>query len=145
MMPFVPLMTQMVVDGFVNRRQPPVSVRKSDVLLAALAFFGVAAAGVCALLSFYFFMRGMALTPSLAALITAGLALTVTVVSCGVMFMLRHFRRRAVVEKKETSPSALEGMLAVMGGELEEMIADNPATATVLAGLAGFAAAEKMH
>lgn len=147
MTPFVPLITQMVVDGVVNRKQPPVSVRKSDVLLAALAFFGVAAAGVCVLLSFYFFMRGMDLTPSMAALATAGLALAITLLSCGVMVLLRHFRRRAVIEKKEVAalPTSFDDVLDVVGDELEDIIAENPATATALAGLAGFVLAEKMH
>lgn len=145
MTPLVPLITQMVVDGVVNRKQPPVPVRTSDVVLAALAFFGAAAAGVCTLLSFYFFMRGLDLTPSLAALATAGVGLAVMFLSCAAMFALRHMRRRAVIRQKEPRASAVESVLAVMGGELEELVADNPATATALAGLAGFVAAEKMH
>lgn len=147
MTPMVPLITQMVVDGVINRKDPPIPVRRSDVLLAGLAFFGLAAAGVCALLSFYFFMRGMDLTPTLAALATAGLALGVALLACAGLALLRHVRRNAKIAAKPAPilPAGLDGVLDIMGDELEDVIAENPATATALAGLAGFVLAEKMH
>ena len=146
MTPMVPLITQMVVDGVINRPQPSVPLRKSDVVLAGLALFGLAAAGVCVLLSFYFFMRGIDLTPSLAALATAGLALGVALFAYGVLALLRHMRRTAVIAKPASIlPAGLDGVLDVMGDELEDVIAENPATATALAGLAGFVLAEKLH
>jgi hypothetical protein len=147
MIPMMPLITQMVVDGVINRPQSAaLPLRKSDVVLAGLAFFGLAAAGVCALLSFYFFMRGIELSPSLAALATAGVALVIALLSYAVLALLRHWRRSAIAAKPASVlPAGLDDVLDVISNELEDVIAQNPATATALAGLAGFVVAEKMH
>jgi len=146
MTPMMPMIAQMVVDGVINRPQSAVPLRKSDVVLAGLAFFGLAAAGVCALLSFYFFMRGIDLTPALAALATGGVALVITLLSCAALALLRRLRRSAAAAKPAALlPAGLDDVLDVIGNELEDVIAENPATATALAGLAGFVVAEKMH
>lgn len=146
MTPMVPLITQMVVDGVINRPQPAVPLRKSDVVLAGLALFGLAAAGVCLLLSFYFFMRGIDLIPSLASLATAGFGLSLALLAYGTLALLRRTRRHKIAAKPASLlPAGLEDVWDVMGDELEDIIAENPATATALAGLAGFVLAEKLH
>lgn len=141
-----PLITQMVVDGFINRPQPSVPLRKTDVVLAGFALFGLAAAAVCALMAFYFYMRGIALAPPVAALATAGLALAVSLAAVGTLALLRRARRVKVSKRAAAQlPAGLDAALDAAGEALEDIVAENPATSTALAGLAGFLAAEKMH
>lgn len=149
MIPMVPLITQLVVDGLVSRPQSALPVRKSDVVLCGVMIFGLAAASICGLLAFYFYMIEIALTPALAALSTAGLALGISLVSCAVMAILRHTRRSSAAAKPAAAaallPAGMDDMLSAVGDELEDVIAKNPATATALSALAGFVIAEKMN
>lgn len=147
MTPMVPLITQLVVDGLVSRPQSNLPVRKSDVVLCGVMIFGLSAASICGLLAFYFYMTELALTPALAALSTAGLALGIALVSCGIMAVMRHARRARAKPAAATSllPAGMDDLLGAVGDELEDVIAKNPATATALSALAGFVIAEKMN
>lgn len=147
MVSMVPLITQLVVDGLISRPQTALPVRKSDVALGAVMAFGFAAAGVCGLLAFYFYMIDLALTPALAALATAGLGLGISFLACAVMMLTRHLRRRDARPAAAASllPAGMDDILGAMGDELEDVIAKNPATATALSALAGFVVAEKMN
>ena len=150
MVSMVPLITQVVVDGLISRPQTALPVvRKSDIALCGIMIFGAAAAGICGLLAFYFYMLELALTPALAALSTAGLGLGISLAACGIMVMMRSARRRSVAAKPAAAasllPAGMDDILGAMGDELEDVIAKNPATATALSALAGFVVAEKMN
>ncbi len=148
MTPMVPLIMQLVVDGLMSRPQSALPVRKSDVVLCGVMIFGVAAASVCGLFAFYFYMLELALLPSLAALSTAGLALGVSLLSCSVMAVMRHSRHARAAARPAAAasllPAGMDDLLSTIGDELEDVIAKNPATATALSALAGFVVAEKM-
>lgn len=143
-----PMVTRMVVDGLISRPPSALVPRKSEVALCSLSVFAAVAASIFGLLAFYYYMLELALTPALAALSTAGLALAVSLVSCSVLAMMRQEQRRRAAAKPAVSsllPAGMDEMLGAVTDELEDVIAKNPATATALSALAGFVIAEKMH
>lgn len=144
----VPMVTRMMVDGLISRPPMPLVPSKSEMALCGLAVFGVAAASVFGLMAFYFYMLDLALTPALAALSTAGLALTASLISGLFLTSMREEARRKAAAKPAAAsllPAGMDEMLGAVTEELEDVISKNPATATALSALAGFVIAEKMH
>ncbi len=75
------------------------------------------------------------------ALITLGCALACSLVG----YALIHYRQKRMRAVQSTIADNLRSALASVTDELEGPIRDNPKTAALLAGLAGFAAAQRLH
>lgn len=140
-----PVLTQMVVDGFLSRPQPPAALRKPDIVLAIVSVFTLLMAVVFGLVALHLYALSIMAAP-LAALVTAGAALGL----CLVCVATLAIRRKAVKSPSVNVagldiPESLQTALDAAGDTLDDLVAENPATATALAGLAGYIVAQKMH
>jgi hypothetical protein len=141
-----PVLTQMVVDGFLSRPQPPAALRKPDIVLAIVSVFTLLMAVVFGLIALNLYALSV-MTAPLAALVTAGAALSLCVVGVVTLAIRRKAAKAATPIKLAGMdiPESLQAALDAAGDTLDDLVAENPATATALAGLAGYIVAQKMH
>jgi hypothetical protein len=82
--------------------------------------------------------------PDLAALATAGAILAVSVVLAAIAYGVAHRRELRRQSLKTEIQHNVEAAIATLDDELGDHIRENPATAVLLAGLAGFILADKV-
>lgn len=142
-----PVLTQMVVDGFLSRPQPPAALRKPDIVLAIVSVFTLLMAVVFGLIALNLYALSV-MTAPLAALVTAGAALSLCVVGVVTLAIRRKIAKKSAAPIKLAGmdiPESLQAALDAAGDTLDDLVTENPATATALAGLAGYIVAQKMH
>lgn len=109
-------------------------------MVAALIFAGsglffVIFAGYAWLKQFY--------VPEVSALFVAGAAYAAAAGLVIIGNIIRHYKRIAVANYSEDSIVAIKKVVESLSKELEDPIRDNPKTALMIAGLAGFTAADR--
>jgi|GEM_PF-1958450 len=141
-----PVLTQMVVDGFLSRPQPPAALRKPDIVLAIVSVFTLLMAVVFGLVALHLYALSIMAAP-LAALVTAGTALGLCLVCVAILALRRKTAKSSVSTKIAGMdlPESLQAALDAAGDTLDDLVTENPATATALAGLAGYIVAQRMH
>jgi len=147
-----PLIAQMVIDGLVNRpAQQPVALRKTDVAFGLLSVFLMCAGAIFLLIAFYQYAL-ISQGAVIAALLTGGAAVLASAL-IGIGLSIKKAARKsrqkhmasAAASQADRLKDELIAALSAATEGLEDPIARNPRTSVLLASLAGYAAANKMH
>lgn len=144
---YTPLIKQLMLSGIMNA--PAVS-RLPRINAAGVFFLWLAAVLTVMAIGFGLFATYAYLVtiyvPQAAALMVAGIAFAVALVSAGISMLYMNRRaRRMVSQTLNPQPDIAKTVTAMIDSiaeELEEPIRENPKTAIMIASLAGFLAGD---
>ena len=143
----MPFAEQMLVNTMLNKKAPFMRKNKFGLGLAALSGLLFILALVFAAISAYAWVASYYAAP-VAAIIIAGFVLCISIIAAlsGYLLLRKRPQPRAATSYMEGDVTEVVAEIAeILGEELAEPIRDNPKTAMMLAGLAGFVAADRLH
>lgn len=136
-----PLVAQVMAETL--RQASRRSTRAEVLLLLAAMLLGMAGV-VFGILALYWGLAEHFSAPK-AALIAAGVVLLLAGMAASTAALIARRRKIRPPHYIPEVAQALETSLVEIGRELEEPIRDNPGTALLLAGLAGFLSGKRLH
>lgn len=145
MQALMPLVEQVIIDRLLSQRAPLMRKNKIGIGLMVLAGVMLLLGLVFAALAGYGWLLMHYPQPT-AALITAGFILGLSILSSLIGVAL--LQRRAPPPRRQNEEEIMEAVseiMTIVSEELAEPIKENPKTAVILSGVAGFAAGERMY
>ena len=136
-----PLAQQMAIS-FIAREHFSSRLINTRTALMFISFMLACTGMVFSLYAEYVWLQTFFL-PEVAALITAGSAFMLALISAGCSKILDQRRKRTPLFDAAEITESISRIIESVGGELEDPVRDNPKTAIVLASLAGFLAGER--
>jgi len=139
-----PVIMQLLMNAFNRPQKTSLLPSKTGIALTVLAAF-LGGTGIVYLLIAFHAVLIDTYSPAISALATGAAALLLAAFAAGVACHLDDIRKaKAEMEVRHDKDSLMAALEAATAG-LEEPIAAHPRTSVVLASLAGFMAANKMH
>lgn len=139
---YMPLVEEMVISGMTRGRQTPHFVLFDNILTVMSVIL------ICASLFFSlyaeFLWLGLYLSADMAALALSGTTFFLAMIFLTARRVISPVKTRSVTESNSTEISKMISQsIKSFVSELDDPIRENPRTALIVAGLAGFTAGEK--
>ena len=139
-----PVVAQLIMNTLLTRHGRVDGRRKAEWFLFGFSAFLLAVGTVYLFLAFHATLTE-SFSPSVAGLITAAAAFGAAGLSALVALAIENRRSAERHHTMETAGESLFAALDAATAGLEEPIANNPRTAVLMASLAGFMTANKLH
>lgn len=142
---FAPIIKQLMTDGIMNIRALPKFSPKGILLLLFSAVWAVLGSGFLLYAGYLYLQARYA--PDMAALIIAAAAMCISalIAFAGIHMMKRHPASHHRHAHGTDMAQTVSQLIDTISEELEDPIRDNPKTALMVAGLAGFLAGNQAH
>lgn len=144
MQALMPLIEQVIIDRLLSQKAPLMRKNKFGIGLTVLGGAMFLLGLVFAALAGYGWLLMHYPQPT-AALITAGFILGLSILTSLVGVALLQRRAPPRRQDEEEIMEAVSEIMTIVSEELAEPIQENPKTAVILSGVAGFAAGERMY
>ncbi len=139
-----PIVEQLVINGLLSKKAPLMRKSKFGLGLAILSGLLFLITIIFALIGAYGWLLQEFSQPVAALLVCAGvLALSVIAGLSGYALLTK--KPAVPADHSEDITTLIAEMTAFLGEELAEPIQENPKTALLLAGLAGYVAGDRLH